>query len=298
MRENASAYVFVAPFMITFIVFIAAPVFLALALSLFQFDSVTAPKFVGFDNFLSIFTEDRLFLRYALPNTFFYAVIVGPVGYALCFFLAWLINQLPKKWRDYFTLALYIPSMGTAVSMGVVWMAFFGADETGYLNRLLLQFGFIDQPIAWLFDPRYFMWIMILISLWQAMGIGFLAMLAGLQTINTELYEAGAVDGISNRLQEVWYITIPSIRPQMLFSAVMSVVGTFKGGIVGSSLIASTNQDITPGNSGLLISNHLEDYFRNRFEIGYSASLTVVLLVMIYAMTRFSFRLFGPKGDE
>jgi len=298
MRENYSAYLFVAPFFIVFTIYVVGPIVVALGLSLFSYDAVSAPKFIGFSNFMSIFTEDRLFLRHALPNTFFFAVIVGPVGYLLCFALAWLIHQLPKKYRDYFTLLIYFPSMAAGVNLGIVWIVLFASDKTGYLNSFLLQIGLIDQPIPFLYSAQYFMWVMIFISLWQSMGIGFLAMLAGLQTINTELYEAGSVDGISNRLQEIYYITIPSIRPQLLFSAVMSVVATFKGGIIGSMLMASTGQDATPGYSGLLLTGHIDDFFKLRYEVGYSAALSVLLLVMVLAMTRFSFFLFGPKGDE
>ncbi|WP_202915250.1 carbohydrate ABC transporter permease [Paenibacillus paridis] len=296
--KHRASYLFIAPFMISFIIFIVVPVLAAVILSFFSFDAVSRPRFNGWNNFLAILSQDRIFLQNAIPNTFKFAIIVGPGGYALSFFLAWLIHQLPKKIRDYFTLAIYAPSLAGGVAMVVVWVVLFSGDSVGYLNNLLLSFGIIDTPQLWLKDPRLFMNIMIVISLWSSMGVGFLAMLAGLQTINEEMLEAGSIDGISNRLQEIIYIIIPAIKPQMLFGAIMAVVGTLKAGMIGSILAQSTGQKITPQYSGHLIINHIDDFAFIRYEIGYAAALSVILLAIMYGASRFSIQLFGTKGDE
>jgi len=209
--------------------------------------------------------------------------------------LAWLIHQLPKRIRDIFTIAIYTPSLSAGVAMSVVWLVIFNGDRIGYFNNFLLSIGVVQDPQLWLQDPQYFMNIMIIVSLWASMGVGFLAMLAGLQTVNTELYEAGAIDGISNRLQEIYYITIPAIKPQMLFGAIMSVVGTLKAGAIGALLAGSP---ITPQYSGHLITNHIEDYAFIRYELGYASALSVVLLLLVYGSSRLSFRLFSSKGEE
>ncbi|RED89043.1 MULTISPECIES: carbohydrate ABC transporter permease [Cohnella] len=289
------SYLFIAPFMICFTVFIVIPIVLANGLAFFSFDAISRPTFLGWDNFLAILTQDRIFLQNAIPNTFKFAIIVGPLGYALSFLLAWLIHQLPKRIRDLFTIAIYTPSLSAGVAMSVVWLVIFNGDRIGYLNNFLLSAGIVREPQLWLQDPQYFMNIMIVVSLWASMGVGFLAMLAGLQTVNTELYEAGAIDGISNRLQEIYYITIPSIKPQMLFGAIMSVVGTLKAGSIGALLAGSP---ITPQYSGHLITNHIEDYAFIRYELGYASALSVVLLLLVYGTSRLSFRLFAAKGDE
>ncbi|MFC3798843.1 carbohydrate ABC transporter permease [Cohnella sp. GCM10012308] len=296
--KHRVSYLFIAPFMISFIIFIVIPVVAAIVLSFFTFNAVSAPRFSGWDNYLAIVSQDWIFLQYAIPNTFKFAIIVGPGGYALSFFLAWLINQLPKKIRDYFTLAIYAPSLAGGVAMVVVWVVLFSGDRVGYLNNLLLSFGIIDTPQLWLKDPRWFMNVMIVISLWSSMGVGFLAMLAGLQTVNEEMLEAGAIDGISNRLQEIFYIIIPAIKPQMLFGAIMAVVGTLKAGMIGAMLAQSTGQKITPQYSGHLIINHIDDFAFIRYEIGYAAALSVILLAVMYGASKFSMRIFGSKGDE
>ncbi|MBP1990703.1 carbohydrate ABC transporter permease [Paenibacillus eucommiae] len=289
------SYLFIAPFMICFTLFIVIPIVVANALAFFSFNAISMPTFIGWDNFLAILTQDRIFLQNAIPNTFKFAIIVGPLGYALSFFLAWLIHQLPKRIRDIFTIAIYTPSLSAGIAMSVVWLVIFNGDRVGYLNNILLSLGIVSEPQLWLQDPQYFMNIMIVVSLWASMGVGFLAMLAGLQTVNSELYEAGSIDGISNRLQEIYYITIPSIKPQMLFGAVMSVVGTLKAGAIGTMLAGSP---ITPQYSGHLITNHIDDFAFIRYELGYSSALSVVLLLIVYASSKLAFRLFATKGDE
>lgn len=295
--DNRISYLFIAPFLISFLLFIVIPVGAAVVLSFFSFNGISRPEFVGWQNFLSIINNDRIFLQYAIPNTFKFAIIVGPLGYAASFLLAWLIHQLPKATRDFYTLAIYAPSIAGGVAMGVVWIVFFSGDEMGYLNRILMDLGWSDKPALWLQDPKYFMNIMIVISIWSAMGVGFLAMLAGLQTVNKEMYEAGSIDGISNRLQEIFYITIPAIKPQMLFGAVMAVVGTLKAGLIGTELAKASGQAVTPQYSGHLMINHIDDFAMIRYELGYAAALSVILLLIVYGASRIAFNLFGTEED-
>ncbi|WP_309120209.1 sugar ABC transporter permease [Paenibacillus sp.] len=293
------SYLFITPFLLSFFAFILVPVFMAAGLSFFRYNAISPPVFVGWSNFLDILARDKIFLQYAIPNTFKFALIVGPGGYALSFALAWLINQLSNKIRDYFTLAIYAPSLVSGTALTVVWLVIFSGDRVGYMNSFLLGIGVIDQPILWLQNPKLFMNIMIVISLWASMGVGFLAMLAGLQTVNKELYEAGKIDGISNRLQEILFITIPSMKPQMLFGAVMAVVGTLKAGLIGSMLsISVSGNPITPQYSGHLIINHIDDFALVRYELGYAAALSVLLLLIVYGATNFSFQLFGSDEEE
>lgn len=275
-----------------FIIFIIVPVFLAFLLSFTFFDTIQFPSFIGLKNYVILLTQDDIFMRYVLPNTISFAVIVGPGGYALSFMLAWLLAQLTRIPRTIFALIIYSPSMTSGVAMAVVWKALFSGDQNGYLNSLGLNLGLIQEPIQWLQSPQYLMTIMIVVTLWSSMGVGFLAMLAGILEINPEMYEAGSLDGISNRFQEIIYITIPSMRPQMLFGAVMSIVATFQAGAIGVTLSGSNP---TPQYAGQLIVNHIEDYGFLRYEMGYAAAVSVILLLMVLLFTRLANKLFASN---
>jgi multiple sugar transport system permease protein len=290
--REGGAYVFLFPYALLFIVFIVIPVLAAVLLSFTFFDSIQPPRFVGLDNYIALITQDDTFMRYVLPNTITFAMIVGPLGYALAFFLAWILAQLPRLPRTIFALILYLPSMTASVAMAVVWKTLFSGDQTGYLNSFLLGLGLITEPVQWLQSPQYLMAVMIMVTLWSSMGIGFLAMLAGILEISPELYEAAAIDGMSSRFQEIFYITIPSMKPQMLFAAVMATVGTFQAGAIGVTLSGSNP---TPQYAGQLIVNHIEDYGFLRYEMGYAAAVSVVLLGMVLLFSRVATRLFGEK---
>ncbi|MEZ0536431.1 carbohydrate ABC transporter permease [Caldicellulosiruptoraceae bacterium PP1] len=293
-KDDLNAYIFVGPFLILFVIFIVLPVIAAILLSFTYFNTIEAPKFIGLKNYINLFTQDDIFMLHVLPNTFKFALITGPGGYLLSFWLAWMLAQVAKNARSVFTLAIYSPSMTASVAMAVVWLVLFSGDRTGYLNSFLLKIGFINSPIQWTQDPSFLMPAMIIITLWNSMGVGFLAMLAGILNINPELYEAGYIDGIKNRLYEVYYITIPSMKPQMLFGAVMSIVGTFQAGAIGVQLSGSNP---TPQYAGQLIINHIEDYGFIRYEMGYASAISVVLLIIVYSVSKFFWRLFG-EGDE
>jgi multiple sugar transport system permease protein len=291
-EKEGSAYAFLSSYALMFIIFIVVPVLVAFFLSFTFFDTIQAPQFTGLKNYISLLTQDDLFMKYVLPNTIQFAVIVGPGGYMLSFLLAWMLAQLPKVPRTVVALILYSPSMTSGVAMLVVWKTLFSGDQNGYLNSVLLNMGAIQEPIQWLQSPHYLMPIMIVVTLWGSMGVGFLAMLAGILEINPELYEAGALDGIKNRFQEIIHITIPSMKPQMLFGAVMSIVATFQAGAIGVTLSGSNP---TPQYAGQLIVNHIEDYGFLRYEMGYAAGASVVLLLMVLFFTRMANRFFASE---
>ncbi|HUC90739.1 MAG TPA: sugar ABC transporter permease [Paenibacillus sp.] len=284
--------IFVGPFVVMFTIFIVIPVIVAVYLSFTYFNTVQAPVFIGLKNYVNLLTQDNVFMMYVLPNTFKFSLLVGPGGYILSFWLAWLLAQIPKRSRSWLTLAIYSPSMTAAVAMAVVWLVVFSGDAAGYLNNFLLGIGIISEPVQWTQSPKYLMAIMVIVTLWNSMGVGFLAMLAGILNINPELYEAGYIDGIKNRLQEVWYITIPSMKPQMLFGAVMAVVGTFQAGDIGVQL---SGANPTPQYAGQVIINHIQDYGFIRYDMGYASAVSVVLLVIVYGLSKICWRLFSEK---
>jgi multiple sugar transport system permease protein len=291
-RKVSEAYWFLSPYLFIFFMFIVIPVAIAIYLSFTSFNTIEMPKWIGFKNYTTIFTQDDVFMQHVLPNTLKFALIVGPGGYIISFLVAWMLAQISPKPRTILALIIYSPSMTMGVAMTVVWSIFFSGDQTGYLNSVLLRIGFVNEPIQWLQSPEYLMTIMIIVSLWSSMGVGFLAMLAGVLNIDQAIYEAGYIDGIKNRFQEIVHLTIPSMKPQMLFGAVMAVVTTFQGGEIGV-LLSGGNP--TPQNSGQVMVNHISDYGLIRYEMGYASALSVILLVGIYVLSKFAWRLFGEK---
>lgn len=280
------------PYSIIFALFILVPVIIAVALSFTYFNVVQPPRYIGFFNYITLLTQDEIFLRYVLPNTFKYAFIVGPGGYVLAFIMAWLLAQIQKIPRNILALALYAPSMVGPILITVVWRTIFSGNEAGIINAALLRLGLIDSPIQFLLDPSYLLNVVIFVALWSSMGIGFLAMMAGILNVDKTLYEAAYIDGVSKRYQEIFFITIPSMKPQMLFGAVMSIVNTFNIGWIGTALAGVSP---TPGYSAQLIVNHIEDYGFGRYEMGYAAMASVALLLMVLFFSRVSYILFGTK---
>ena len=290
--ETFTAFVLLLPYIILFSLFIAIPVAVAIGLSLTYFDVIQVPTWAGLANYITILTQDDIFMRYVVPNTFIFALLVGPGGYALSFMFAWMLAQIQPLPRNILALALYTPSLAGGVFISIIWTTLFSGDQAGFINSLLLRWGWVDAPIQFLQSPDYLMSIMIIVSLWSAMGIGFLAMLAGILNINQELYEAGAIDGIRNRFQEAVFITIPSMKPQMLFGAVMAIVGAFNSGAIG---VALSGSNPTPQYAGQLLINHIEDYGFLRYEMGYAAALSVILLLIIMIFSKVAYSLFGEK---
>ena len=293
--EATTAHLFLAPYFLAFLIFITIPVVIGMLLSLTYFNLIQTPTFIGFSNYVYLFTSDDAFMQNVIPNTLQFVVLVGPIGYMLGFMLAWMLAQLPHKLRTVLALIIYSPSMTAGITMAVMWRIIFSGDESGYLNAILLNLNVINQPIQWLQNPDYLLTIMVIVTLWSSMGIGFLAMLAGVLNINQDLYEAAYVDGMKNKWQEIFYITIPSMKPQMLFGAVMSLVATFNAGAIGAQL---SGQNPTPQNAGQLIVTHLEDYGFIRYDMGYAAAIAVMLLVLVYAFSRVAFKLFGEDHGE
>lgn len=284
---------FLSPYFIMFFTFIVVPVLVAILLSFTYFNSIEFPTFIGLKNYVSLLTQDAVFMQYVLPNTLKFSLIVGPGGYLLSFLTAWLLAQIPHRPRTFLALIMYTPSMTAGVAMTVLWAIIFSGNASGYINSILLRLNLIVEPIQFLQSPDYLMNIMIVVSLWSSMGVGFLAMLSGILNINPEVYEAAYIDGIKNRFQEIIYITIPSMKPQMLFGAVMAVVGTFQAGAIGVAL-SGTNP--TPQYAGQLMVNHIDDYGFIRYEMGYAAAISVLLLVIVYLFSRAAMKLFGEKS--
>ena len=292
ITDKKTPYLFLLPYILLFTVFIIIPTGMAVLLSFTNYNAVQTPEFVGLTNYINLLTQDTIFLQYVLPNTLVFSIIVGVGGYLLSFVLAWSLSQLSKGPRTVLALILYSPSMTAGVAMSVVWRTVFLGNQSGIAIYVLTALGIINEPILWLSNAAYILPIVIIVALWSSMGVGFLAMLAGLLNVSPELYEAGAIDGIKNRFQEVIYITIPSMKPQMLFGAVMAVTSAFQQGSIGTML---TGSNPTPSYAAQLMVNHVEDYGFIRYEMGYAAAVSVALLALIYAFSFVARKLFEEK---
>ena len=287
MWRYKMSYALVAPFFILFITFTLLPLLASTALSFTYWNIFEDPVFNGLENYVYLFVDDALFLK-ALTNTLTYAVIVGPVSYIASYFFAWFINQVPDKIRPLYVLAFYAPALSSGVAMAVVWAVMFSNDSTGYLNSLLLNIGIINEPIQWLQDVNFIMPVIIIVALWSSLSTQFLAFVAAFRGVDRELYDAASVDGVTSRFQKLLYVDVPQTMPQMLFSAVITITSSFS---VGATIVGHPS----PEDAALTIMLHLSDYSGTRFEVGYASAIAVVLSVMILAIGRVAFKIFGDK---
>ena len=274
MKKNWVGYAMVAPYMLIFTLFTVVPVLLSIVISFTDFNLLEMPNFVFMDNYIRLFLDDDIFII-AVKNTLIFAVIVGPVSYLMSLLVAWFINELPPRIRAVVTLIFYAPSISGQVYL--IWGTLFSGDSYGWVNATLLNLGLITEEIQWFKDADYIMPLCIVVALWTSLGTSFLSFIAGLQGIDRSMYEAGAVDGVRNRWQELWFITLPSMKPQLMFGAIMAITSAFGFGGVVTALCGFPSVDY----AAHTIMHHLDDYGGQRFEVGYSSAIAVVLFAIM-----------------
>ena len=273
MKENKVNYLMMLPFLIFFLLFTVIPIGASMFLSFTRYDILNTPVFIGWDNYLRMFLEDNVFMI-ALKNTLQFAIITGPVSYLLCFIFAWFINDLPPFGRAFFTVVFYAP---TLANIYFIFQYLFSSDMYGLANSILMNIGFIDEPIAWLRDTKYMLNIVIIVQLWCSLGTGFLSFVAGLQNLDPSLAEAGAIDGVRNRFQELFYITLPQMGGMLMFGAVMQIASSFAVGGISSALLGFPSVDY----AGHTLVLHISDFGHTRFELGYASAIAVVLFALM-----------------
>ncbi len=275
-RQN---YMLMLPFFLCFFAFTVLPVALSMFISLTDFNMLQMPRFVGMKNYMRLFLDDDIFIT-ALKNTVVFSCITGVASYVMCFVFAWIINELPRLTRTLLTLILYVPSMCGNVYF--IWSFIFSSDRNGLMNSALMRIGATSAPIAWLRTEGYVLPILIIVQLWLSLGTGFLAFIAGLQTVDRSLYEAGAVDGVKNRWQELWHITLPSMIPQLMFGAVMTITSSLAAADVSTALAGTPSVNY----AGSTIVTHLIDYGSTRFEMGYASAIATLLFVVMVVVNK------------
>jgi len=284
------SYTYLAPFLIAFCLFTILPIVISIFFSFTYFNVLEPPKWVFLQNYLKLFLSDDIFII-SLKNTLIIAVIVGPLGYLMSLLFAWFINDLGNKLRTIMVLVFYAPSISGGVY--AIWAIIFSGDSFGYANSLLLYLNIIDEPIQWLTDTKYMIWLVIVVMLWQSLGAGFLSFVAGLKGIDQSYYEVGYIEGIRNRWQELWYVTLPCIRPQMMFGAVMSITAAFGSGAVTTAICGSPSTDY----GAHTILNHLTDYGTTRFDMGYACAIATVLFGLMFITNRIIQKAITKIGD-
>lgn len=273
-KRSKMCYAFLAPYAIIFILFSVLPVCTSIFFSFTYYNILEAPRFIGLQNYVSLILDDDIFLI-AIKNTFMIAVITGPIGYMMSFLFAWLINELPRWVRSVAVVVFYAPSI--AGNCFVIFSVFFRGDAYGYVNAFLMNLGIIDAPILWFVNPTYMLPICMLVILWMSLGTGFLSFVAGLQGVDRAQFEAGYMDGIKNRWQELWYITLPNMKPMLMFGAVMSITQAFGVCDVTMALCGYPSTDY----AARTIVTHLYDYGYSRFEMGYASAIATILFLMM-----------------
>lgn len=275
IKDSRMSYVMLAPYFILFFIFTVLPVAASVVISFTDFNMLEAPNFVGWKNYIKLLLDDDVFKK-ALKNTLVFAVITGPLSYIMCFLFAWVINEFKGKLRAFLTLIFYAPSIAGNAFM--VWFIIISGDRYGYLNGILMKWGFIYEPIQWMQTEKYVLPMLIVVQLWLSLGTGFLTFIAGLQTVDKSLFEAGAMDGIKNRWQELWYITLPSMKPQLMFGAVMQITQSFAVADISINLAGNPSVNY----SGATIVTHLMDYGSGtRYEMGYACAIATILFALM-----------------
>jgi len=290
MYLNKALYVMMIPYFSMFILFVVAPVVMSFILGFTYFNLLEMPRWVGWKNYIDLFLNDPIFIT-AVKNTLIIAVITGPIGYILAFVFAWLINELPKKLKAVVTLVFYAPSIAGGAVM--IWGLIFASDFYGYANVNLISWGIISEPITWLQNAEYILPIVIIVQLWMSLGVNFLSLIAGLKGIDKTQYEAGAVDGIKNRWQELWYITLPNMKSILIFAAVIQISGALGVGVITTQLAGFPSIQY----AGHTILNHLQDFGGIRYEMGYASAIATILFLAGITLNKIIRRIIRKVGS-
>lgn len=289
LRKYKDDYLFMLPFYTVFFLFSILPVLISIFFSFTYFNVVETPYFIGLDNYFKLFLEDDLFIK-ALSTTVVLAVITGPVSYVLCFVVAWMVNEFNRQLRAVLTLLFYMPTLTGGLS--AIWLIIFSGDQYGTANGLLMALNLIHDPIQWLTDTKYMMGVAIVVIIWMSLGTSFLSFIAGFRSIDTSMYEAGAIDGVRNRFQELWYITLPAMKPQLMFGAIMCITNSFGVGTVISQIFGFPS---TAYRLYTLV-HMLEDYGGQRFEMGYASAVATILFIIMVVINKFVQGLIAKVG--
>jgi multiple sugar transport system permease protein len=287
-RQALVGWSFALPFFALFAVFMAGPIIVSFITSftdmrVTDIRNPTNVNFVGLDNYVNVF-QDPVF-RKAARNTAIYVIVTVPATMALGLLVALALNQGVVKFRRLFRLGYFMPYVTAIVAVAVVWRLLLGTEH-GLVNGLLGQLG-IDGP-GWLTDTRYALPSLMVMTTWRGLGLQMIIFLAGLQAIPTELYEAASVDG-AGPWNRFWRITLPLLRPTLLFSAVVACIGLMQ--IFDEPFVMTQGG---PLDSTVTVAYHAYKQF-SFGNYGYTAAMSYVLFLVIAGLTLLQFKIFKPN---
>ena len=290
IKRSQASYLMLAPYFILFFLFTVLPVLMSIVVSFTDWNMLQMPNFVGWKNYVKLILDDDIFMI-SLKNTLIFAVVTGPVSYMLCLLFAWIINEFNRGLRTVLTLIFYAPSIcGNAY---MVWNLILTGDRYGYLNGILLKLDIINEPILWMQTEAYILPVLIIVQLWLSLGTGFLSFIAGLQTVDKSMYEAAAIDGIKNRWQELWFVTLPAMKPQLMFGAVMQITQSFA--VADISIALAGNPSVNY--AGATVVTHLLDYGSTRLDMGYASAIATILFLLMVGTNKVIQKLLGRVGE-
>ena len=284
--ENLDLLFFLGPYMVVFFVWTILPGIVSYFIAFMQFNTIEFPVWVGLQNYQRLFLSEEYFTL-CLSNSLVLGTLSGVINYLFAFGFAWILNEVPPKPRTILTLLFYLPSMTGGFT--VILDMLLSSDRYGWLNGWLMQAGLIQDPIQWSKETEYMLPLAIIIMLWSALGTQFLVFLSSLQGVDKSLYEAGAVDGIYNRWQELYYITLPSIKGQLQLNAILTVTASVS--ISAPGFFGTPTQDYKLFTLAMLSAD-----YSGRLEMGYVTAISTIMLILSITINKIVNYLIGKIG--
>jgi putative chitobiose transport system permease protein len=285
-KRGVTPYLFLLPALILLGVFVFYPIAAVSYYSLTDYDIVRPPVFVGLDNFVRLLDDDTF--KLALVHSFVY-LLVTPILIVLSICLAIIVNRKLRGIHIYRAL-YFVPAVSGSIAIGLSWRWLF--DRSGFINSMLLSWGMIEEPIQWLATPALVLPIAMLLTIWAGIGYYSVIFLAGLQNVPDELYDAARIDGCSD-FQKHRYVSIPALRPQIVFVAVISSLAALK---VFDEIYVLTNRTGGILDSGVTMVFYLWEQAFERSNAGYASAIAIVLLVITLGFSIVNVRLLERGG--
>ena len=291
--EQRCSYLFIAPAIILFFVFVFIPVIASLLLSFTKYNILSPPQWVGLDNYRQIFLNDPRFWK-ALRNTAVYVVGVVPVGIWLSLLLAVAIDQ-KIRFKNFYKTLFFMPVVTSVIAYSVIWRWLFAGEKYGLINHWLIKIGL--SPVDWLMSPTWILPAIMIMAIWGGLGYNIFLLLVGLQTIPNTFYEAAEVDGATS-WHKFWHITLPLLRPTLLFVVIMSVINSFQVFEQVYIMTAGTSEGVGGVlDSALTLVSYLYEKGFRRFEMGYASAIAYILFGVIFVVTLFNLKVVRSRVE-
>ncbi|NQU95640.1 MAG: sugar ABC transporter permease [Candidatus Omnitrophica bacterium] len=292
LNEAKWSYIFIAPAVLLFLIFVVGPVIASFYWSFTEYDAIHAPKWVGLANYKNIFFNDPRFWK-SVRNTCLYTLGVIPLGTALSLLLAIAVDQ-QIRFKNFFRAIYFIPSVTSVIALSVIWKWLFAGEKYGLINHILIRVGL--QPVDWLMSPVWTLPAIMIMSIWASLGYNMILFLAGLQTIPKTVYEAADIDG-ANVFDKFWHITLPLLKPFTVFVVIIGFITSFQ---VFERVYIMTQSELGIGgvlDSALTVVAYLYDMGFRKFKMGYASALGYIVFVVVFIITIINIKFVKTKVE-